>query len=98
MLAFQCAKPRVTPQALDDLEQRLARLVDAGERHDTRRFLELDLEFHEACWKVSGSCYMIDLLRRHMTPLSVFVVLGSGIQPDAVMAREHYPLVGRSAA
>jgi DNA-binding GntR family transcriptional regulator len=94
MIAFQWAKPRVTPQALADLERRIDRLVEAGERKEARRFLELDLEFHEACWTLSGNRFLVDILRRHMTPLSVFVVLASGIPPDAAMAREHYALVG----
>lgn len=94
MLALQWAKPRVTPAMLEDLERRVDALVEAGERNETRRFLELDLEFHQACWEISGNRFVVETLRRHMTPLSVFVVLASGISPTAAMAREHYALVG----
>jgi DNA-binding GntR family transcriptional regulator len=93
MLAFQWAKPRVTPEVLDELEKRVDLLVEVGERNERRRFLELDLEFHQACWSISGNRFLVDTLRRLMTPLSVFVVLADGA-PDAVMAREHYALVG----
>lgn len=94
MVAFQWAKPRVTPAILQDLEARVARLVEAGERNEARRFLELDLEFHQTCWAISGNRFLVETLRRHMTPLSVFVVLASGMPPDAAMAREHYALIG----
>lgn len=94
MLAFQWAKPRVTPEAIVDLERRVDLLVEAGEKQQARRFLELDLEFHQACWEISGNRFLVETLRRHMTPLSVFVVLGSGMAPDAAMAKEHYALVG----
>jgi DNA-binding GntR family transcriptional regulator len=93
LLAFQWARPRVTAADLEDLASRVDRLVDAAAARETRRFLELDLAFHARCWELSGNRYLADTLRRHMTPLSVFVVLGSGIVPDVSMAREHYVLV-----
>ena len=55
MLAFQWAKPRVTPAVIVDLERRVDLLVEAGEKQQARRFLELDLEFHQACWEISAT-------------------------------------------
>lgn len=91
--AFEWAKPRATASDLDDLTARVDRLVEAGEKGNAREFLERDLEFHARCWELSGNKFLCDILRRLMTPLSVFVVLASGLPPDAAMGREHYAFV-----
>lgn len=93
LLAFQWARPRVTKTDLARLDAKVEILVEAAERGDTRRFLEQDLEFHQACWELSGNRYLTEALRRHMTPLSVFVILASGFRPTSEMAKEHYVLV-----
>lgn len=93
LLAFQWAKPRVTPADLEELERLVDRLVEAGERGNRREFLERDLEFHGRCWELSGNRFLADTLKRLMTPLFIFVVLASGVPLTAAMGREHYNLV-----
>lgn len=93
VLALQWAKPRVQPSDIDHLEKLVGKLVKAGERGNRRDFLERDLEFHGACWDLSGNKFLSETLRRLMTPLAVFVVLASGVNLDAAMARRHYDIV-----
>ncbi|MEO5954056.1 MAG: GntR family transcriptional regulator [Chloroflexia bacterium] len=93
ILAFQWAKPRVTPIDLDRLDAMVDRLVEAGESGNRRRFLEADVEFHDSCWQLSGNKFLTENLRRLMMPLFTFVVLASGAPLTASMAREHYALV-----
>jgi len=68
-------------------------VVEAGERGDRRRFLELDYAFHRQCWALSGNAYLAETLDRLMAPLFIFVVLASGAPLTASMGREHYELV-----
>src|SRR6202167_2541631 len=42
LLALQWAKPRVTETDLKELSRQIAKVVEAGEQGDRRRFLELD--------------------------------------------------------
>ncbi len=93
LTAFRWAKPLATPEQLDELDRRVESLVAAGKAGEARRFLELDLELHGACWQLSGNRYLAETLHRHMAPLSVFVILASGFKPTGEMAREHYHLV-----
>jgi DNA-binding GntR family transcriptional regulator len=92
-LAFQWAKHRVTESDLVDLERRVARLVEAGERGIAREFIERDQEFHRKCWMLSGNQFLATTLERLMIPVFVFVPLASGVRLTAAMAREHYNLV-----
>jgi DNA-binding GntR family transcriptional regulator len=93
LLAFQWAKPQVTPTDLDHLEELVDRLEEAGQQGDNRKFHERDSEFHSYCWSLSGNEFLADVLNRLMSPLSSFVVLGSGVQLTAAMAHEHRVLV-----
>ncbi len=92
-LALQWARPRVTSPDLDELKGLVDLLVEAGERHDRRGFLERDFDFHRQCWKLSGNAFLADTLERLMAPLFAFVVLASGKPMTAAMGREHYVLV-----
>lgn len=92
-LAFEWARPRVTPADIVELTSLVDKLVDAGERGARREFLERDFEFHKCCWKLSGNVYLVETLERLMAPLFAFAVLASGVSLTAAMAREHYPLV-----
>ena len=93
VLAFQWAKPRVTQGDLDELRRQVDLLVEAGEEGDARRFLERDLDFHSHCWALSGNEFLVQTLKRVMTPVSAFVVLANGAALTADTAREHYALV-----
>jgi DNA-binding GntR family transcriptional regulator len=93
LLAFQWAKPRVVPEDLQRLDELVARLEEAGQQGDKRKFLERDSEFHSYCWWLSGNEFLADLLRKLMSPLSAFVVLGSGVELTASMAHEHRALI-----
>jgi DNA-binding GntR family transcriptional regulator len=92
-LALQWARPRVTPEDLQELTNLADRLVDAGKRHDRAEFLRLDFEFHRFYWKLSGNPFLADVLERLMAPLFAFVVLGSGVPLTEAMGRDHYVLV-----
>jgi DNA-binding GntR family transcriptional regulator len=93
LLALQWAKPRVTENDLKELSRQIAKVVEAGEQGDRRRFLELDYAFHRQCWALSGNAYLAETLDRLMAPLFIFVVLASGAPLTASMGREHYELV-----
>jgi len=92
-LAFEWARPRVTPADIIELRALVDRLVEAGEVGARREFLERDFVFHKCCWKLSGNVYLVETLERLMAPLFAFAVLASGVPMTAAMAREHYPLV-----
>jgi len=92
-LAFEWARPRVTPADIIELRSLVDRLVEAGETGARREFLERDFTFHKCCWKLSGNVYLVETLERLMAPLFAFAVLASGVPMTAAMAREHYPLV-----
>jgi DNA-binding GntR family transcriptional regulator len=92
-LALQWARPRATESDLADLQAKVDRLVEAGQRGDRRDFLQRDFEFHRTCWKLSGNLFLADTLERLMSPLFSFVVLSSGAPLTAPMAREHYTIV-----
>lgn len=87
------AKPNAKPDDIARLRKLVDMLVETGESGDRRRFLETDIEFHSACWELSGNKYLAENLRRLMMPLFTFVVLASGRPLTAAMAREHYGLV-----
>src|SRR6202167_1750246 len=93
LLALQWAKLRVTDSDLKELSRQIAKVVEAGEQGDRRRFLELDYAFHRQCWALSGNAYLAETLERLMAPLFTFVVLASGAPLTASMGREHYELV-----
>src|ERR1700692_4945261 len=54
-LALQCARPRVTNADAEQLRSLVDRMVAAGERGESREFLEYDFEFHRCCWRLSGN-------------------------------------------
>ncbi len=93
VLALQWAKPRVTDADLRELDRKVDLLVEAGEQGDARRFLECDLAFHQHCWTLSGNEFLVDMLKRLVSPLSAFVVLGSDVTLTGAMGREHYSIV-----
>jgi DNA-binding GntR family transcriptional regulator len=92
-LALQWARPLVTKSDLDQLENLVDRLVEAGQRENRREFLECDFEFHRYCWKLSGNSFLAETLERLMAPVFTFVVLASAHPLTAAMGREHYALV-----
>jgi DNA-binding GntR family transcriptional regulator len=93
MLALQWARPRVTPEDLEELRELVDSTVEAGERGDRRAFLERDYLFHRRCWQLSGNLYLVETLERLMAPLFAFVVVASGAALTGPMAREHYALI-----
>lgn len=93
VLALQWARPRVTEANLQELTNILDAVVEAGERGDSREFMERDFNFHRRCWALSGNVVLAETLERLMAPLFVFVVLASGAPLTASMGREHYPIV-----
>jgi DNA-binding GntR family transcriptional regulator len=78
---------------VDQLQTLVDRLVEAGQRENSREFLERDIEFHRYCWKLSGNPFLVETLERLMAPLFAFVVLASSHPLTAAMGREHYALV-----
>lgn len=92
-LAFQWAKPRAKEADLTNLTEQVDRLVEAGEQADPLEFHAVDMEFHKACWALSGNRYLADALERHMAPLAAFVILAGDVKPNAEMARRHYRLI-----
>lgn len=92
-LALQWARPLVSKSDVDQLQNLVDRLVEAGQRENRREFLERDFEFHRYCWKLSGNPFLAETLERLMPPLFAFVVLASGHPTTAAMGREHYAIV-----
>src|SRR5437899_8626626 len=92
-LALQWARPLVTKSDIDHLRSLVDRLVEAGQRQNSREFLECDIAFHRYCWKLSGNPFLAETLERLMAPLFAFVVLARGQPMTAAMGREHYALV-----
>src|SRR6202047_4327682 len=92
-LALQWARPRVTKEDAEQLRTLVDRMVEAGERGESREFLECDFEFQRCCWKLSGNSFLAETLERLLAPLFAFVVLASGRPMTAAMGREHYTLV-----
>ena len=93
ILALQWARTRVTEADLAELSSQIAKVVEAGEAGDRRKFLEYDFAFHRQCWALSGNAYLAETLERLMAPLFTFVVLASGAPLTADMGREHYDLI-----
>jgi DNA-binding GntR family transcriptional regulator len=93
ILALQWARTRVTEADLAELSRQIAKVVEAGESGDRRKFLESDFAFHRQCWALSGNAYLAETLERLMAPLFTFVVLASGAPLTADMGREHYDLI-----
>jgi DNA-binding GntR family transcriptional regulator len=92
-LALQWARTRATAEELDELNSIVDSLVDAAKLGNRKEFMERDIGFHRACWKLSGNRFLAETLDRLMAPLFAFVVVASRAQLTVFMAREHYDIV-----
>jgi DNA-binding GntR family transcriptional regulator len=92
-MALQWARTRATPADLDALHAHIDSIVDAAKQGNQKLFMERDMEFHRACWKLSGNRFLAETLDRLMAPLFAFVVVASRARLTVYMAREHYDLV-----
>lgn len=92
-MALQWARTRATAADIDHLNSLVDSIVEAAGRGSRKDFMERDIEFHRACWRLSGNRFLAETLDRLMAPLFAFVVVASRAQLTVFMAREHYDLV-----
>lgn len=52
------------------------RALAAAKRNDAQAYIELDFEFHEAIWIMSGNHYLVESLKRIVLPLFGFSLIG----------------------
>jgi DNA-binding GntR family transcriptional regulator len=84
--------------ALDKLHQEAMRSARAG---DASKYIEQDLEWHEAVWQMAKNQYLYENLERAILPLfgfSIINVAGNGAFDLVEDARSHKPLLNAIAA
>lgn len=92
-LALKWAKLRVTEQDLAGLEQLIDTMAAAAADKEVRRFYELDLEFHRACWQLSNNRFLVRSLENLVPPLFAFVLMASDATVSQAIAYEHRSIV-----
>ncbi len=92
-MALQWARTRATAEDIERLQLMVDSIVEAAGKGNRKEFMERDIEFHRACWRLSGNRFLAETLDRLMAPLFAFVVVASRAQLTVFMAREHYDLV-----
>ena len=73
--AVQLAAPRVTPEALEELDRLVAGMEEGVRTGDLARFHNSDLAFHSKIWEFSGNEYLGIALERVAFALFAFVLL-----------------------
>jgi DNA-binding GntR family transcriptional regulator len=70
--AFEQAALRANVEQLRRLRQIQLQMVDVARSNDQRRYVEKDLEWHKAVWRISGNEYLESNLERIVLPLFAF--------------------------
>ncbi len=81
-LAARLATQHATEEQLDQLSQIVQEMQEAARRSDTRRVIELDLEFHEFTWKLSGSECLRKVLHDMIGPVRMFLAVNTQAYRD----------------
>lgn len=92
-MALRWAKPRVTAADLERLESAVEGMTEAARKREARPFYEIDLEFHRACWRLSGNVFLERSLENLVPPLFAFVLNASEITVDPAVAQQHRGIV-----
>lgn len=78
-LAMRLLAERVTEEELARLSHTVERMEEAASRNDTERVMELDLEFHEQIWKLSGHRRLYEVLSNMIGPIRMFLALNTQV-------------------
>ena len=94
--AFVEAARHGTPQEVVKLGKLHQEAVRAAEAGDAREYIEQDLAWHEAVWRMAHNQYLFESLRRAILPLFGFSLIGVAMRDgfDLVEdAHNHEPLL-----
>ncbi len=93
-LAMRLVAERITKDDLPKLSHIVERMEEAARRRDAERVLELDLEFHELIWSLSGHRRLQEILSNMIGPIRMFLALNTQVYEDLVdNAMEHVELL-----
>lgn len=93
-LAMRLVAGHVTKEGLAQLSHIVERMEEAASRNDTERVIELDLEFHERIWKLSGHRRLYGILSNMIGPIRMFLALNTQVYDHLVdNAMEHVELL-----
>jgi len=93
-LAMRLAAEHITEDELPKLSHIVERMEEAAGRNDTERVIELDLEFHEQIWKLSGHRRLYEILSNMIGPIRMFLALNTQVYDRLVdNAMEHVELL-----
>lgn len=93
-LAMRLAAERIGKDELAQLSHIVERMKEAASRHDPAQVIELDLEFHERIWKLSGHRRLYEVLSNMIGPIRMFLALNTQVYEDLVdNAMEHVELL-----
>jgi DNA-binding GntR family transcriptional regulator len=70
--AFEEAARRVTAEQLNELRDFHLKMLDAARVNNLREYVQRDLEWHKAVWRISGNEYLEANLERVVLPLFAF--------------------------
>jgi len=97
-IALLCAKPRITPQILQNLETSLGDMAIVAKSGNMQRFIEAEFEFHQLIWAASGHSVLNDTLIRLCTPFFALAAMTykpspTGFSADGDCLESHRPLI-----
>jgi DNA-binding GntR family transcriptional regulator len=92
-LALRWAKLRAGAADLECLEETIGKMTEAARNREARAFYEFDLQFHRACWRLSGNLFLERSLENLVPPLFAFVLNASEITVAPAVAQQHRALV-----
>ena len=91
-LALQLARPRVTPQDLEQLCELTARMSEEYLQHNWTASAQYDLRFHKQLWELSGNARLASCLRTLLVPYFAYGSIYSVARPDLtpeLLAQQH---------
>lgn len=93
-LAARLATENATEEQLDRLSRIVDQMRGAATENDNERVIDLDLEFHESLWEISGVDRLRETLRNMMGPIRMFLAVNTQVYSNLVdNALEHEALV-----
>ena len=93
-LAMRLVAEHITENELAKLSHIVEQMEEAARHRDAERVLELDLEFHEQIWSLSGHSRLQEILSHMLGPIRMFLALNTQVYEDLVdNAMEHVELL-----
>lgn len=74
----------VTPEQVEQLQMLVDQMVGAAQSADPSQVVELDLQFHQTLWRISGHQRLLQLLTSLLSQIKTFLALNTELYEDLV--------------